>query len=160
MLKKLIKRKASKPALKVVGWREWVSLPNLGIQLIKAKVDTGARTSTLHAMQMRRFRAHMKDKLEFVVHPLQRNDTQEILCKANLLDMRTITDSGGKREHRYVIETMLILGKDQYPIELSLTDRSTMGFRMLLGRMAIKNKYLVNPHVSYLMGKKGKHECK
>ena len=147
MLRKLLKRP------EVIGWREWVALPKLGIDPIKVKIDTGARTSALHAIETRRFRDHLKDKLEFIVHPMQRNEKKEVVCRATLLDMRTITDSGGKQEHRYVIETLITIGKNTFPIELTLTNRSTMGFRMLLGRSALKHRFIINPSASYLTRK-------
>jgi hypothetical protein len=139
----------------VIGWREWACLPQLHIDRLKLKIDTGARTSTLHAVNIEPYSSHNVSRVKFKVYPLQRNDKGSVLCRANVLDIRTITDSGGKREHRYIIETHIILGGKIFPIEVSLTDRSSMGFRMLLGRSAIKEKFIVDPHHSYLLT--GKH---
>jgi hypothetical protein len=139
----------------IIGWREWACLPQLHIDRLKLKIDTGARTSTLHAVNIEPYSSHNVSRVKFEVHPLQRNDKGAVLCRANVLDVRTITDSGGKREHRYIIETHIILGSKIFSIEVSLTDRSSMGFRMLLGRSAIKGKFIVDPHHSYLLT--GKH---
>lgn len=133
----------------VIGWREWVSLPELGVKWIKAKIDTGARTSALHAFGIERFRHSGKEKLRFDVHPLQRNDRKIIHCVANIVDIRTVTDSGGHREHRYVIETPMVLGGVEMMIEITLTNRSFMTFRMLLGRKALHNYFIIDPATSY-----------
>lgn len=133
----------------VLGWREWVSLPDLGIAKIKAKIDTGARTSALHAFDIERFHQHGKDKLRFDIHPLQRNDEKIVHCVANLIDVRTVTDSGGHRELRYVIQTPMILGGLYRHIEITLTNRSLMTFRMLLGRKALQQHYIIDPARSY-----------
>ena len=137
-----------------IGWREWVSLPELGIEHIKAKIDTGARTSALHAFSVRAFTKQGKKMVRFKIHPYQRQKDVVVECVAPVLDKRWVTDSGGHREQRYVIESSVKLGDQVWPIELTLTNRENMKFRMLLGRTAMKGKLIVNPGRSYLVGKK------
>jgi len=141
---------------KILGWREWVSLPELGIDLIKAKVDTGARTSSLHAFSVDEFRRDNKLWVRFGIHPFQKRIDVEIFCEALVHDQRQVTDSGGHSELRYVIETTLKLGSMSWPIEITLTNRDSMGFRMLLGRTALRKLYLVDPGASYLASLTGK----
>ena len=136
------------------GWREWVGLPDIGIKQIKAKVDTGARTSALHAFEVRPYSEQGRDRVEFRIHPFQKDVDTVITCNADILDTRIVTDSGGHKEERYVIETTLSIGNQRWPIEMTLTSRDDMLFRMLLGRTAIKNRAQVNPARSYLVGKK------
>ena len=137
-----------------LGWREWVNLPELGIDQIKAKVDTGARTSALHAFRVRVFQEDDKERVEFLIHPLQKDNETVVTCVADVLDRRTVTDSGGHKEERFVISTELKIGKFSWPIEVTLTARDDMLFRMLLGRTAIKNIARVDPARSYRVGKK------
>lgn len=137
----------------VIGWREWASLPALGIAAVKAKVDTGARTSALHAFMLESFRSEGREKIRFGIHPLQKRSEPALFCEAEVLDRRIVSDSGGHREERYVIETPLRIGEHQWSIELTLTNRDTMLFRMLLGRTAMKDRFLVDPAQSYLTGK-------
>ena len=136
-----------------LGWREWVSLPELGIDRIKAKIDTGARSSALHAFQIETFREQGRDKIRFRIHPLQRRADIEQTCVAELVDRRDVMDSGGHRERRYVIITPVAIDRRQWPIEITLTDRDIMNFRMLLGRTAMQENILINPAASYLTGK-------
>jgi hypothetical protein len=138
----------------VLGWREWVALPDLGIGRIKAKVDTGARTSALHAFEIRSFNEGNKERVEFLLHPIQKDNDTVIKCVADVLDKRTVSDSGGHKEERFVIRTEFAIGKYTWPIEVTLTARDDMLFRMLLGRTAIKNLARVDPARSYLVGKK------
>ncbi len=145
---------------KIIGWREWVHLPGLKVDKIKAKIDTGARTSALHAFRVTPFTRDGASYVRFYVHPVQREATPEIKCVALLLDTRVVTDSGGRREERPVIRTMLKIGKSKYPIELTLTNRDVMGFRMLLGRQALRRRYLVDPSRSFVIRKKAKKRKK
>ena len=145
---------------KIVGWREWVKLPDMKVLKIKAKLDTGARTSALHAFRVTPFTKDGAAYVLFYIHPLQRRSKPETKCVALVIDYRTITDSGGKREERPVIRTVLKIGKSRYPIELTLTNRDQMGFRMLLGRQALRRRYLVDPSRSFVIRKKKKRASK
>ena len=138
---------------KIIGWREWVRLPDLGVERIKAKIDTGARTSALHAFRITPFSKYGAAYVRFVLHPLQRRKKPEISCVALVIDHRRITDSGGRAEERYVIRTTLKLGKTLWPVELTLTNRDQMGFRMLIGRQALRRRYVVDPSRSFVAGK-------
>jgi hypothetical protein len=134
------------------GWREWVGLPELGIERIKAKVDTGARTSALHAFSVRDFEEDGKPRVEFKMHPNQGDDETVIVCRADIKDQRVVRDSGGHEEKRWVIETPVRIGTETWPIEITLTARDDMLFRMLLGRTAMKGRALVDPSRSFLTG--------
>ena len=138
----------------VLGWREWVSLPELGIDKIKAKVDTGARTSALHAFDVKVKDQDGKRVVNFKMHPLQKNSDYVVECQADVIDKRAVTDSGGHQEQRLVIETKLKIGEMEFPIEMTLTDRDTMKFRMLLGRTALKPNFVVDPARSFRTRKK------
>lgn len=143
-----------------LGWREWVALPELGLPVIKAKVDTGARTSTLHAFEVRTFEEDGRPRVEFKMHPNQRDLETEVVCVADVVDERVVTDSGGHKEQRLVIATMLSIGSYTWPIEVTLTARDKMMFRMLLGRTAIKGIAQVDPSRSYVVGKKPRQKTR
>jgi len=143
--------------MQTIGWREWISLPELDIPAIKAKIDTGAKTSALHAFKLVYFNENQIPKVRFYIHPLQRRSRPVIKCVAPLKEMRWVTDSGGHREERPVIETLIRMGPLEWPIEITLTSRDDMRFRMLLGRSALKTKALaINPAESYALGKRNK----
>ena len=135
-----------------LGWREWLALPGLQIPAIKAKIDTGARTSALHAFFVEPFEKDNVPMVRFGVHPLQKRADLEIICETPIKDYRPVSDSGGHREMRYVIETEFVLGALSRRIEITLTNRDNMKFRMLLGRTALKG-ITISPDKSYLMGR-------
>ncbi len=132
-----------------LGWEEWLSLPDLGLPAIKAKIDTGARTSALHASVIETFGAAQKPQVRFLLRPNPEDTTLEITCSAPVLDRRNITSSNGETELRYVIQTFVQMGERRWPIELTLTDRSSMSYRMLLGRTAINDDMIVDPNSSF-----------
>ncbi|MBZ8119342.1 30S ribosomal protein S6--L-glutamate ligase [Roseovarius sp. LXJ103] len=121
------------------GWEEWIGLPALGVPALRAKVDTGARTSALHAFDIETFGPASKPKVRFTVHPIPGRDDLVIACSAPIIDRRDVTSSNGEKESRFVIETALEVGGDTWPIEITLTNRGTMASRMLLGRQALKD---------------------
>jgi hypothetical protein len=137
----------------LVGWREWVALTALGIPAIKAKVDTGARTSVLHAFCLETFERDDRPMVRFGIHPLQRRTDIEIFCVAEIVDRRLFSDSGGHRERRLVIRSPLTIGKVSWEVEMSLTNRDPMLFRLLLGRSALRGRAWVDPAASYLTGR-------
>ena len=136
-----------------VGRREWVVLPQLDLPKIKAKIDTGARTSCLHAFSVNPMEKNGAEWVRFGIHPHQDDTTTEVYCEAEVADKRIVSDSGGHKEERYVITTDLVIAEHRWPIEITLTNRDTMLFRMLLGRTAMDNKIIVNPSESYLYGR-------
>ena len=136
-----------------LGWREWAALPDLGLPAIKVKVDTGARTSALHAFYTEKYRLESVDMVKFLIHPIQRNYDFQVECHAPLIDFREVSDSGGHREMRYVIETSIVIGNRRWPIDITLTNRDNMRFRMLLGRRAMEARAVIEPGASYLNGK-------
>ncbi|MEO0395397.1 MAG: ATP-dependent zinc protease [Cyanobacteria bacterium P01_A01_bin.137] len=142
--------------LPLIGWREWVMLPEFGITSIKAKIDTGARSSSIHAVNIEQFEVDGLAKVRFHIAPVQHDDGQLVPVEAKLLGQRSVTDSGGHREKRPVILTVVSLGGKPWPIELTLTNRDVMGFRMLLGRQAVRDRFLVDPGHSFLQTNKRK----
>lgn len=142
----------NKPLLHV-GWREWLALPDLGLPAIKAKIDTGAKTSALHAFYTEAYEEDGIKMVKFGIHPIQHKLELEVACHAPIKDYRQVSDSGGHKEMRYVIESNVVIGDRQWPIEMTLTNRDTMRFRMLLGRRAMDQRVIVEPGSSYLNGK-------
>ena len=139
---------------KFIGWREWCSLPNLGLPAINAKIDTGAKTSALHAYDIQLQNIDDIEVVVFKIHPLQKDHKYYKTCYAPLKEIRTITSSNGEREKRFVIETKILIGEIDITAEVTLTSRHEMAFRMLLGRDTLKKaKVLINPRKSYMMGK-------
>jgi|TARA_R110002051_G_scaffold213888_2_gene278739 hypothetical protein len=159
------KRNASRLSLKaqtdamvasghVLGWREWVGLPDFGGPLIKAKVDTGARTSSIHATHIELIEIDHKKFVKFVLPHYRGDGHGRIQCQAPLLAIRHIRSSNGKQDERYIVASHIAVGRHRLKVELSLANRSLMGFPMLLGRTAIKaGRFLVQPAKSYLAGK-------
>jgi len=149
-----------KPAKQLTfGWREWVSLPELGLGAIKAKVDTGARTSTLHAFELDAFSENGQARVRFKIHPMQKDTDTVVTCVADIVDERFVTDSGGHREQRLIITTPLSIGCWSWPIEMTLTARDNMMFRMLLGRTAMKGIAMVDPSRSYVTSRKPRRKA-
>ena len=136
----------------VLGWEEWAGFPGLGLPAIKAKVDTGARTSALHAVAVEPFGPEAKPQVRFVMHPIPDRPEVEVVCAAPAVDRREVTSSNGETELRWVIEAKVKIGDRDWPIEVSLTNRETMQYRMLLGRTAIREDMVVNPTQSCVQG--------
>ncbi|MFA5982571.1 MAG: ATP-dependent zinc protease [Methylococcaceae bacterium] len=139
--------------LPVLGWREWAALPDLNINQIKAKIDTGARTSALHAFFIDPYQKDHQQWVMFTLHPMQERVDVILECHSPVKDRRLVSDSGGHRQRRYVIETAIVLGHTQIKAELTLTNRDNMRFRMLLGRTAMDSNFVIDPSASYLQGK-------
>ena len=154
------KKKRDKPGLtcpdqprEIIGWREWLALPQLGIPAIKAKIDTGARTSALHTFSLEEFSSGQRRMVRFGIHPLQKRKDVELFCEAPVLERRRVKDSGGHIEMRYVIQTTVALKNALWRINVTLTNRDGMMFRMLLGRTAVEKKFAIDPGRSYTAGR-------
>ena len=146
----------TRPGSTTVGWREWVGLPDWGVDAIKAKIDTGARTSALHAFDLELFERDEVEWVRFAVQPWQRSDDDVAVVEAIRIDHRTITSSSGTRSDRPVVRACLVLAGRRVDAEVTLTRRDEMGFRMLVGREALEQGFLVDPAASYLGGKPSK----
>jgi len=144
------------PELKWIGWREWVSLPELGVPTVKAKIDTGARTSSLHAYDIEEFRSGKRRMVRFRVQPEQRSSRHAVVAEAPLVDKRSVRPSSGHAEVRHVILTRIELMDESWEAELTLTRRDEMGFRMLLGRQALRGRFLVDSGTSFRNGRRAK----
>lgn len=147
-------RNMEQDARRIAGWREWVGLKALGVEAIKAKLDTGARTSAIHAFDVETYERDGELRVRFSVHPLQKDDSVAIACDEKVADIRSVSNPGRRREKRYIIRTEMSLGGESWPIDLSLTDRDEMGFRLLIGRTAMHGRLLVDPERSFRLGKK------
>ena len=159
MKKQMMKHKNS--GLPVIGWREWIGLPDLGIKMIKVKVDTGARSSSLHAFNQRIYDQNGEKWVRFEVHPVQRKCDESVKVEAKIVEFRSVRSSSGRASLRPVIITNVELLGITWPVELTLARRDEMGFRMLLGRQAFKGKFLVNAGKSFYNGRpkrKAKHK--
>ncbi|WP_163338629.1 RimK/LysX family protein [Desulfopila sp. IMCC35008] len=142
-----------KEMLPVIGWREWVALPDLGIESIKVKVDSGARTSSLHAFDLKTFDRDGEKWVRFKVQPVQRSNNKTVVLTAMVLEFRSVKSSSGIAKMRPVIVTNVELLGKRWPVELTLASRDEMGFRMLLGREAFRGRFLVDGGKSYYGGK-------
>lgn len=145
---------SQKKPLPLIGWREWVALPDLGVARIKAKVDTGARSSAIHAYDVDLFEQGGRQFVRFVLHPRQQNTKVTINAQAEVLEFRSIRSSNGQVTERPVIVSEVELDGRKWPVELTLVNRDDMGFRMLLGRQALKHRFLVDPAASFLAKKR------
>lgn len=136
-----------------IGWKEWCGLPDLGLPYLKAKIDTGAATSALHAFHIKPFQDQGQWLVEFDTHPIQNNSTLIRTCIAKLVDNRVVASSIGEKQNRYVIQTLLALGGYTWDIEITLTNRIALGYRILLGRQALRGAVLVDLSRSFCLGK-------
>jgi hypothetical protein len=148
------RRRKKKRELPVIGWREWVALPDQGVESIKVKVDTGARTSSLHAFELETYRRGTREYVRFEVHPEQRSAKHAVAVRAPIHEWRRVKSSSGHTEHRPVILATIELLGVRWQAELTLTRRDDMGFRMLLGRQAIRGRFVVDAGKSFRNGRR------
>lgn len=156
----MILKEKRKPDKMILGWQEWCALPALGLPALKVKLDTGAKTSALHAFDIETFEQSGVKYVRFTVHPLQFKQSYEKVCVAELIDERRVTSSSGHREKRYVIITPVVIGDRRWDIEITLTKRDELAYRMLLGRQAMIGKVAVDPAKSFRKGKISKKEAR
>ncbi len=142
-------------SLTVIGWREWVALPEFGVEEMKVKVDTGADNSALHAFDVERFERDGEDWVSFVIHPRQRSRKPSVSCEAKVVKERKVKNPGGRNELRPVVRTSIVVAGRTISGLISLTTRDEMSFRMLLGRRTIRKQFMVDPGRSYLGGRPG-----
>ncbi|MBN22817.1 MAG: ATP-dependent zinc protease [Bdellovibrionaceae bacterium] len=150
----MIKKKKSE--LKTIGWREWVELPLFDVSEIKVKVDSGARTSALHVSHLKKSGRNVI----FTIHPNQHDANPSIEVKAHVLEYRWVKSSNGSRDKRPVVRTKIKMGDEEFPIEITLVNRDMMGFRMLLGREAIRKRFLIDTGSSFLLKKRKKSKTR
>jgi len=136
----------------IIGSEEWCALPGLGIPAIKARVDSGARASSIHALNICAFRRGKDDWVSFEIPPLQQDDHTVLQCERPVIELRPVKSSNGLSETRYVVRTTLQLGEANWDIELTLANRATMAYRMLLGREAMRDRVLIDPSQSFCLG--------
>ena len=136
-----------------VGWREWASLPEIGVPWIKAKIDTGARSSALHAFDVEELEREGVEWVRFAVHPWQNSDDEPVTVELPVLDRRVVRSSSGHAEERIVVALEVVLAGHEVLAEMTLSNRDEMGFRMLIGREALRNVFVVNPAMSYAGGR-------
>ena len=136
-----------------IGWQEWCALPNFHLPAIKAKIDTGAKTSAIHAFDIRTFIRQGKVHVEFSLYPLQANKMIHQVCSAEVIDQRWIMSSNGQKENRFVIQTDICMAKKTWTIELSLSDRDPLQFRLLLGRAALSERVVIDPSKKLCLGR-------
>ena len=146
-----------KHSLPVIGWREWVALPDLGVRRIKAKIDTGARSSSIHAFNVQTFQHEGVEHVRFTIHPLQRRSQPEISATVPILERRLVRSSNGEAAERIVIRTEFELLGQRLPLDLTLANRDAMGFRMLLGREALRGRFIIDSSLSYRGGRLKRH---
>ncbi len=137
----------------VVGWREWVALPDLGGVVVRAKIDTGARTASLHAFGLELFERDGIEFARFAIHPDHRSPGPAIIVESPVIGHRAVRNPGGRSEERPVIKTRLKIGPHRVTAELNLTRRDTMGMPMLLGRHTLRRRFVVDPGRSFLVGR-------
>lgn len=148
-----------KRSLPVIGWREWVSLPGLGVRRIKAKIDTGARSSSIHAFNVETFHQDQIEYVRFNIHPLQRRERPEVTATVPILERRLVRSSNGEAAQRIVIRAEVEMLDDRFPLDLTLANRDAMGFRMLIGREALRGRYMVDSSLSYRGGRPKVHHA-
>lgn len=137
----------------VIGWREWVSLPELGGAVVRAKIDTGARTASLHAFGLELFEKDGEEYARFAIHPDHKSPGPAVIVETPVLGHRSVRNPGGRNEERPVIRTKLVIGRYRFMAELNLTRRDNMGMPMLLGRQTVRRRFVVDPGRSYLIGR-------
>ncbi len=141
----------------IIGWREWVGLPELGVGRVKAKIDTGARSSSIHAFDVETYVDNEVERVRFSIHPVQNRDDVFVNTDVPILERRHVRSSNGEVSERIVIRTHLEILKRRILVDLTLANRDAMGFRMLVGREAIRKRFLVDPAASFLAGRRHRH---
>ncbi len=151
---------AAADARLVIGWQEWCALPAIGIPAILAKIDTGAKTSALHALEIKLVEGSAKQVVSFVVYPFHGDTNIRRECVAEVMDRRLVMNSGGMRERRYCIRMPVTVGEQSWDVDVTLTNREPLLFRMLLGRDALRNRFVIDPAKSMCQGKATKTKMK